>query len=173
MDQALVEDAEHQVDDRDRRDDEQRLLPLRLLGRERRALERAAHVGRHGDVGLGLADRRAGLVEGAAFGQVERDRRRELGVLVADRGRRRALAEARHGAERHQRVGVLLRRCRSTRRVRRVARRAAGAGAAAREPAPRGRAPAGRAVPRRSPRVPRRVAVPPPRRPLPPAAPRT
>ena len=42
-----------------RGDDQHRLLPLRLLRRQRRALERAAHVDRHADVGLGLLDRRA------------------------------------------------------------------------------------------------------------------
>ena len=55
MDQALVEDAEDDVDHDDGGDDQHRLLPLRLLRRQRRALERAAHRRRHADVGLGLA----------------------------------------------------------------------------------------------------------------------
>ena len=90
VDQALVEDAEHDVDDDDGGEDQHRLLPLRLLRRARRALEAAAHVGRHADVGLGLLrSPRCASSSVAAFGEVERDRGRELGVLVADRGRRR------------------------------------------------------------------------------------
>jgi hypothetical protein len=67
-----------------------------------RALERAAHVGRHADLGLGVVIARAAS-RASALGEVERDRRRELGVLVADRGRRRPLAEARDRAQRDER----------------------------------------------------------------------
>ena len=63
MHQALVQDAQHDVDDHQRRQDQHRLLALRFLRRARGALEAAAHVVRHRDLGLGRAHR------GLAVGQ--------------------------------------------------------------------------------------------------------
>ncbi len=101
VDQALVEDAQHDVDHHDGRQDQEELLPLRLLEAARRALEAAAHVGGHGDVGLGLGNDLPRLAERGVAVQVEGNGGGQFAVLVADGGGRRALHHLRDGRERH------------------------------------------------------------------------
>ena len=56
VDQAFVQDAQHDVDHHQRRQDQQRLLALRLLRAERRAGKTAAHIAGQADGGFGLPD---------------------------------------------------------------------------------------------------------------------
>ena len=56
MNQAFIQDAEHQVNYHQRSQNQQRLPALLLLSVARRAGKAATHVARQGDVGLGLFD---------------------------------------------------------------------------------------------------------------------
>ena len=87
MDEALVEHPENDVDDDQRRQDEQRNGSERLLEGLRRALERTLDRGRQVEVRLSLADGGSRLAESGTRRQIEADRHgREL-ALVADRQR--------------------------------------------------------------------------------------
>ena len=102
MDEALVQNAEHDVHGDDRREDQPQLVGERGAEGERRALE----IDLHADgqccssvftVSIGLPrrpQRRAG-------GEVERHRRRGKLADVIDRERRRLLDDARNRAQRH------------------------------------------------------------------------
>ena len=88
--EALVEDAEHEVDHDDGHQQDQAEAAQRILERLRRALEARRHRGRQRR-GRGRLDLRHGIAEREAGLEVERDRhRRQLaGVADAQRARRR------------------------------------------------------------------------------------
>ena len=86
MYQALVEHAEDDVDHDDaRRGSGTVCCPCDCCAASAVPWNEPRTAGRHADVGLGLLDRRGRVVQRLALGEVERDRRRELGVLVVDR----------------------------------------------------------------------------------------
>ena len=101
VDQAFVKNAQHHIDHHDGGDDEEGLLALRLLRTERRAGKAAAHVGRHGDVGLGLLDDLPRLGQRGAGVDIERDGGGQFAVFVADGGGRRLLHHLGDSAQRH------------------------------------------------------------------------
>ena len=93
MNQALVENAEHDVDRDQRRAEQKRHAGLRLLKGRGGARERAADGRRHADALDRLVDLRLGLAERLARGQIERDRRRRELSLMIDAERRVARFE--------------------------------------------------------------------------------
>ena len=94
VDVALVEHAQHDVHRHDGREDQQQRAVERGAERLRRALEARLDAGGHADLALRLLDRRHGLAERRALGEVERERHRgELAGMVDDQ-RRLALARS-------------------------------------------------------------------------------
>src|SRR5262249_1157429 len=87
MDEALVEYAEDDVDDDERRGDQRRFARERGLERLRVALEGSDHRRRHADLARGLRDRVDGFAERHAGLQVEAQRDRRKPPLVRDRER--------------------------------------------------------------------------------------
>src|SRR5213593_5277762 len=82
MDEALVEDPQHEVDHEDRDDEEEPLALERGLERLRRALEAPDDRRREPELPLGLLHFRHRLAERHAGLEVERDRhRRELAQM--------------------------------------------------------------------------------------------
>ena len=85
MDEALVEYAEDDVDDDQRRENEQRLARERALERLRIALEAADERLRLADLALCLCDGVDRLSERDPGRQVERERHRRELALMRDR----------------------------------------------------------------------------------------
>ncbi|GCC48217.1 hypothetical protein chiPu_0032550, partial [Chiloscyllium punctatum] len=102
VDVALVEDTQDQIDDHERRQDQQRHGRQRLLERLRGALEARAQRRRRAEVDHGLLHRIGRLAERDTLRQVERNGdRREL-TLMADRQRpHRRAGPLRKGRQRH------------------------------------------------------------------------
>ena len=67
MDQALVEHAEHDVDRRERRGDQPRLVGERLLEHPRGSLESTVKADRHADVARRTIDRLDGIAKRRAW----------------------------------------------------------------------------------------------------------
>ncbi len=99
MDQAFVEDAEHDVDRDDRRQNEPRLALQRFREFGRVAVEGSGHRRRQVDGLLRRVDRRKRVAERGVGCQIEADRdSREL-ILMADRERRRLELHRRDGGQ--------------------------------------------------------------------------
>ena len=103
MDQAFVEDAQHQVDRQERGGDEDRLVGQGGLEGLGGAHEAAADGGREPDLLLGLVDGRDRVAQGHAHGQVEGDGDRGQLALVVDRQGGVLQLVVGEGGERHQR----------------------------------------------------------------------
>ena len=101
MDDAFVQDAEHDVDRDQRERDQERLARQRLLERLRRSLERTARGRRQADLQRCLVDRVDRLAERDGGREVERDRHRRELSLVVHRQRRLRLGHLRERRERH------------------------------------------------------------------------
>ena len=92
MDQALVQNAQHDINGEQRRPDQNRLIVERFLIGLRGAGEFAGDVGGQAHLDLRLVDGGHGVAQRDAFRQIERKRgRRELS-LMRQRNRRNALA---------------------------------------------------------------------------------
>ena len=70
MNQALIQNTQHDVNDHQRRKNEQRLLALRLLRGAGCALKTAAHIVGQANFSFRLFDRILALLQGCAFCQV-------------------------------------------------------------------------------------------------------
>ena len=104
MDQALVENPEHDIDRDHRGAEQKRHARLRLLIGRGGAGEGAADGRRHADALDRVVDLGLGLAERAALGKVERDRRRRERSLVIDAERRMARGKMSEGRERDHRL---------------------------------------------------------------------
>ena len=101
MNQALIQDAQHDIDHHQCGQYQQWLLVLRLLGIARRARKTAAHVVGQADFRFRLLHRRLPIIERAAFGEIERHGGREFAVFMADRRSFRVFAELCNRRQRH------------------------------------------------------------------------
>src|SRR5690348_12283358 len=101
VDEALIENAEHDIDGHDGCHDEQEFIEERRLEGERRALELRRDAGGKSGVALRLLDRVDSAAERIARGDVERDHcRRKLAQMI-DLKRHRSRLDARKGGQRH------------------------------------------------------------------------
>ena len=103
MDQALVENPEHNIDRDDRGAEQKRHARLRLLIGRGGAGEGAAHGRGHADALDRVVDLGLGLAERAALGKVERDRRRRERSLMIDAERGVAGRKLGEGRKRNHR----------------------------------------------------------------------
>ena len=103
MDEALIENAQHDIDDDERRQQQDRRAAGRALIGLRGTLERRLHGLRHADLALHAADRRDGVAERIAGREVEGDRDRRQLPLMVDAERHRPVGDLRHCGQRHQR----------------------------------------------------------------------
>ena len=83
MNEAFIEDAEHDVDRDQRRQDQKRLIGQRINERSGGALERGLEAGREMDISRGLVDIGDGLPERGIRGEIEGDGNgRELSLMI-------------------------------------------------------------------------------------------
>ena len=104
MDEALVQDPEHDVDHEDRDDEERDQSLLRVLEDLRRSIERAGHVLRQ-DRERGGRHRVGRLAERDAELRVERDRHARHLPRVVHQHRAQRRRRARHARQRHELPG--------------------------------------------------------------------
>ena len=101
MNEALVQNAEHDIDGDNRSEDEPGLAGQRLGEFGGVARIAAGHRGRHADPLLRGGDDVDRVAQGIARRQIEADGDRGELLLMRDRQRRRDVLEAREGGERH------------------------------------------------------------------------
>ncbi len=106
VDEALVQDAQHDVDHQHGHQQQHAQAADRRLERLRRALEAAADRRRHVHLALDRTHAVDGIAERDAGREVERDGHRRQLALVIDGQRLRTAGEPRHGIERNQPAGV-------------------------------------------------------------------
>ena len=102
MDVAFVEDAQHDIDRRQRGENEDQLVAQRLLESTRRALERTVQGRWHADLAHRVVDVGHCIAQRLARRQVERNGARHEHALVIDRQRRRVELIGRERRQRHQ-----------------------------------------------------------------------
>ena len=105
MDVALVENAQHDIDGRQRRQHQQELAVERLLEGPRRSLEGPVQGRGHADLAHRVVHVLNGIAQGFAGRQVEGNGAGHEHALVVHGERRRAVLPARHRRERHQGFG--------------------------------------------------------------------
>ena len=110
MDEALVENAEHDVDRDDRGEDQDRLIAEAVLEHLRGAGELAAHGAGQIDLLLGLGHRRHRLAESEPRRQIEGDGDRRQLALAGDRDRPGPERDGRQAVEADELAGVGARR---------------------------------------------------------------
>ena len=102
---ALIENAEHDIDRGERREDEHRLVLQRLLIGARGALEAAMDGRGHADLIRCAFDGRGRSAKGCIGRKIERDRRCDEGALMIDGERRVAGPVFAEHRERHHLLG--------------------------------------------------------------------
>src|SRR6266851_1180530 len=100
---ALIQHTQHNVDDDQRRQNQQRLILQRSLKRPRRSLKLRIHTGRHIQLRLRPVHRIHRIADRLARRQIERDRHSRELALVTDHQRRRLLFEVSKRRQRHLR----------------------------------------------------------------------
>ena len=102
MNEAFIQNAEHDVDRHQRGQHQQRFIRERVAERRRRALKIGLDAGRHIQVLLHFLHGGDGIAQSAIFRQIERDRHRRKLALVGDRERLGWRFEMSESAERHR-----------------------------------------------------------------------